>query len=370
MGRIIHCVMDQKLIEILQVNIPSYPADTDSFLDITVQGHNENIISRIYSYFLNYKGNDLISEMFITSLTELISEKTGKSFTIEYFECFPEVSTGGGNRVDLVIDSTSQQKAIIIENKIYHGLHNDLEDYWQYKNYLEQNKIGVLLTLYKMPIPNSVEGNFVNITHIEWINRIKRNGLPGGLSTNEYVYLNDFFNNISKLTKSTKMNEQARFFFDNTSKVLTAIETHNEAEKFIMNQLKITADRIGWRLGGNGWAYRDIWDEKSHAYYIISYEDLLSEKKEVNIIIEIYKDAIQKEEELKAALIDNDKYLSLYRDGRHTPHWIHFAAWKYPVSISELENLGDFIYEKIKENFQPVMDIILKTLSNEVSISA
>ena len=355
--------MQQDLIDLLTIEVPSLPIQPDGFLDITWQGHKENIISRIYGYFLNPEKNVAIAELFMNTLLELIKKHCDKSFEFETYTCLLEEYTDKGNRIDLLILSEETKEAIIIENKIYHILNNDLNDYWAYIKYSESNKIGIILSLNKTYIPQRLEGKFINITHSEWIEGIKQKGIPTGITINEFVYLNDFINNIERLSKSQTMNEQAKFFFDNTDKVLKAIETHDEAERFILNQLKIAAEKIGWALGGNGWGYKHIWDGRSYAYYIISYDKLLSSEKKINIIIEIYKDALKQEDILKAALADNEKYQNyLYREGRKTPYWIHFAAHEYTVSNSELENLGEFVYEKIKSNFKPVMNVILETL--------
>lgn len=362
--------MNNDLYSLLATDIPSAPVQPDGFLDITMQGHKENIISRIYGYFLNRAKNEAIANVFIDSLLELVSEECNKDFSFESYECYLEYGTNNGNRIDILIKSESAQEAIIIENKIYHGLFNDLEDYWNTINYPEANKVGILLTLNKSNIPIAVRGKFINITHNQWIERIKQKGIPPKLSANEYVYLTDFIRNIENLTKSETMNEQAKFFFENTDKVLKAIETQQEAEKFIKTQLELCSKRIAtdydnqnWHISGTGWGYRQIWDGTSHVYYTIIYDELLKPNKEVNIIIEIYEEAIKREQELIETLKDCKEYINLYRQGRKTPHWIHFAANKYHVSSADMERLCDFVYETIKRDFEAVMNVILKTLN-------
>ncbi len=358
--------MQQDLTDLLTIDIPGAPILPDSFLDITWQGHKENIISRIYGYFLNPKKNAAIAELFMNTLLELIKEHCDKSLKFETYTCQLEESTDKGNRIDLLIRSPENEEAIIIENKIYHVLNNDLSDYWNYIKYPENQKVGIVLSLNKTYIPDALEGNFINITHIEWINRIKQRGLPSGITTNEFIYLNDFINNIERLSKSQTMNEQTKFFFNNPEKVLTAIDTYTAAKDYITTQLQIAAEKMGWELDGKAETYTYITDMSSNAYYTIIYDKMLSKEKKdraINIIIELYQDAIKQDEALRKVLSDNTYYKRLYTNGSKTPYWIHFVSYEYPVSDNELENLGEFVYEKIKEHFEPVMSIILKELN-------
>jgi hypothetical protein len=363
--------MHQDLIDILTIEIPSIQIKPDGFLDITSQGYKENIISRIYGYFLNYDNNREVADLFITSLFELIQEESTKEFDFEDYTCTLEEVTNKGNRIDILIRGNEDKKAIIIENKIYHGLYNDLVDYWNYIDCVETDKVGILLTLNRHFIPNEVKDKYINITHIQWIDRIRQKGLPSGLALNEYVYINDFINSIEKLTKSLVMNEQTRFFFDHTDKVIKAKETYEQAEKYILGQLEIATEKLKSttnnsqiRLNGNSnhKGYRYIYEDGNHAYYTIVFKDLLTSKKEINIIIELYKDAIAKEAALRAVLKNNVVYESLYLNGHKDTHYVHFATKSYTLNNNEIERLGDFIYEVIKSDFEPVMRIILETL--------
>ena len=98
-----------------------------------------------------------------------------------------EIKTKQGNRIDISIFNKAQQKAIIIENKIYHHLDNDLSDYWSHYNYPDTNKIGILLTLKPHGIPTEVAGKFVNITHLEWKERILSYKTKAGLDLGQVL---------------------------------------------------------------------------------------------------------------------------------------------------------------------------------------
>lgn len=357
--------MYNELIDIITTDIPEAKKREDSFLDIISQGHRENTISSIYAYFLDNDNDVDMASLFVSTLLELIQEKSGKDFKLSGYKCYTESSTKQGNRIDILMEDETDKKAIIIENKIYHALNNNLIDYWDFKDYAEQDKIGVILTLSPKWIPMEVRGKFINITHIEWINKIKSVGIPFNLTTNSYVYLTDFIKNIEQLSQQQKMNEQVKFFFKHADKVLKIIDVYDEAEKYVNNQLKIVAEKLGngRTLGKGGNGYKTIWDDKSHVYYTIITSDLLSAQRSINIIIELYKDAIHKEEELKAMLSEDEKYMQLSKDGKKTPYWTHFAYKIYKLNDADTENMADCVYNIISQDFEPVFTRIITYLN-------
>ena len=180
-----------ELIELALLEIPTINVKPLGFLDIIGKQHDEVINTRLYCNFLSPNFNLEIAKLFIASLLNLVTKKTGKNINIQVgYTCSTEIETSKGNRIDLVINSTENKSAIIIENKIFTLLKNDLIDYWSNFNYPDENKIGIILTLKKISIPPEVKDMYINITHTEWITQIKDSGLPTGLTTNQYVYLN------------------------------------------------------------------------------------------------------------------------------------------------------------------------------------
>ncbi len=122
----------QELKSFLDNNtIPKPKKRPKTFLGIAKQPHYENVLSNIYSFFFNVNEVHKMEDLFIKSLLEVALEKgVSKDFSSFYdFNCATEVGTTKGGRIDLLWSNGRQ--SIIIENKVYHHLNNDLEDYWK-----------------------------------------------------------------------------------------------------------------------------------------------------------------------------------------------------------------------------------------------
>lgn len=347
------------LIALLSLEIPKVEARELGFLEISGMAHYENVNSRIYAHFLDQSNNEKLSSLFLNSLIELIYEKSTNSISLEDFCVITEEPTIKGNRIDITLNDQNGKKVIIIENKIYHFLNNDLLDYWDHFKYEDSNKVGVLLTLNPY-INYDHSDKFVNITHLEWTTRIKTNGLPYGLPDKFYTYLNDFFRTIEYLTKKSHMNEQTKFYFEHTQKILLAKQTSDEANKFLIDQMGVLAHKLNWETYGTGTGWRNIWDKMNNCdtFYTIYYQPLIDGNFKVSIIIELIREDMKNELELKDLLETDPLYLKMVK-GVSSKNFIQFATREYTLTISEIEILADTIFGIIQKDFEPVMSKIL-----------
>lgn len=111
--------------------IPKIKKRPKTFLGIAKQPHYENVMSNIYAFYFNVDEVHGMQDLFINSLLEIINESKlrdqKKVAAISDFEVSTEVSTKKNGRIDILL--SSEDHAIIIENKVYHTLNNNLEDY-------------------------------------------------------------------------------------------------------------------------------------------------------------------------------------------------------------------------------------------------
>lgn len=362
------------LREILLLDFPLVETKADTFMDLANVVNHENTISHIYSYFLNREKNQLVAELFLSSLIDVVKQKK-QDFDISFngHHCYLEYSTKKGNRIDLVISSdsmigTTHDSALIIENKIYSWVHNDLCDY--YNSVEAKNKLGILLTVWPEKLEDNLNDRFVNILHSEWIEKIKSKGLPPNLTTNKYIYLNDFLNNMENLYTKSNMDNDTKFFFENSQKIIRATQTMEAAFKFIGLQLEEAAQKMQMEAAGNGQIYRHIWRKDLQVYYAIVidsivYGDNKTKKPTVSIYLEIYKEALKKEEELRKLLSDNDIYSYLNDDKASNSSWAHLAFKEYELNITDIETLGEFIADKIKADFHKGFDLVNQYLNSK-----
>jgi hypothetical protein len=341
---------------------------TISALEIIKKSHHENVNSSIYSYFLDKANNEKVANVFLTTLLELVEIKKNKRIVIDNYKCVTEDLTKKNNRIDITLNDTSNESAIIIENKIFHHLDNDLFDYWEHFNYSDDNKLGILLTLEEHFIPDEAIDKFINIKHSEWIDKIKEIGLPSGIPHKLYIYLNDFFKTIDNLTKNFKMNEQASFYFEHSIKILKAVETVNEANKFINNQLETLASKLNLFTYGNSMDWRNLWDKEkdSKVYYTVILTNLLNGNNKIQVIIELLKPLKDREEELRELFKNNSQYnhSEMKYNTWSSKSQVHFAKRSYKLNSDQIKDFSNVVERIIKDDFETIMTEIINYISS------
>jgi hypothetical protein len=361
-----------ELVDLLLMEVPAHKRRKEGFLDILDVPYHENSITRIYSYFLDAERNRQIAAMFLDALLDLVKTRSGKNLEFGNHFCQIEYNTAKGNRIDLLIKTGGDEcelsdHAIIIENKIFSPVRNDLRDYWDSIVVKEQNKVGILLTLYPSKIPAGLQHQFVNVTHNEWMKEVKSRGIPCDLEPELYVYLNDFIRNMENIAKdANSISEDAKFFFEHSGKILRAKQTYDAARSHILGHLQIVSEKLRMNLYGNSQGWRHIWDYKSHVYYVISIEETLSADPHIIIYLEIYKDALLKEADIRKLFTEMSVYTKLHDDRLSNKSWAHLCYKRYPLNRTELEHLADRVHEIILDDFLVPYELVSNYLKADV----
>ena len=184
-----------------------------TFFDIAGISHNENAWSDIYAYFFAPNNPHNLGKTFIDCLIRLIKEKNNHTHRFDLPESvsnvnvYREVATKKDGRIDLLI--FADDNAIIIENKVYHNLTNDLGDYMQLVQNYGNKRIGVILTLNPIHVSND---RYVNITHHELLDKV------GNSITNMSIDKDNFnntilsqFTNVVRNMSGLSQDDQTRF---------------------------------------------------------------------------------------------------------------------------------------------------------------
>jgi hypothetical protein len=338
--------------------IPDYKSQL-GFLEIINKQTNEAINSRLYAYFINSQDKK-IQSAFCQSLSKLIYQKSDRAFKFIGPEADTEVQTASGKgRIDIFIEDHSAKLNVIIENKIYHNLTNDLNDYWEHSKEVAQNKIGVLLTLNQLEIPKELEQKFINITHREWVELIRGEFTSDELCARTNIYLNDFITTVENFTNSYPMNEQTEFFFKNAEKVNQIAEIKIAGEQYIQGQLQLIADKLGLSQYGGTREWRNFWDEKKrlHTYLTLKLENIYNGRLEVSIIIELWDADIAKAEDLNLVLKDHPQFKQMRKDGAKDNSFYHYLCRDYNLLLEEMGDFSNVIVSKIRKDFG---DIFIK----------
>ncbi|CAM3545435.1 hypothetical protein FLGE108171_02190 [Flavobacterium gelidilacus] len=351
----------QELFDFFNSPFPKNIESETTYLDIVNIQTKENINSKIYEYYLNHP---IASDWFITALLELIEDKSSKKINIADYSVYTEYATlDKKGRIDIVIESVENKSVIIIENKIHHWLHNDLNNYWHtFNSHETENKVGIVLALSNIPHNNN---NFIVITHLEWIIKIESLISEDLLSIREKIHLEDFIINIKYITNLNVMNENIKFYLDHNEKIEKAIKYKEEAARFVLAAIYNIATKYNWVTYGNTLNYKQIWDEQNdiRVFYTL-FPDVLLKEKRLKIVIEIDGNARVFYEELKRVLInETDVYSERFIiSGQGNTYSAHIGYIQYEVmSDEDFENLESYITLKIEE-LEPKRKKILSKL--------
>ena len=144
-----------------------------------LRAHSEVNLSNLLAYFFRGDYKPELQETFLTALIDSIEgvdpvfldRMIGRGY--KAVEVFTEYVAGGGGRIDILIVDHSQRQsertAIIIENKLYHELNNDLDDYFYTVSndfdILTKNIVVVVLSLKPYEADHPENMNWANVLH-------------------------------------------------------------------------------------------------------------------------------------------------------------------------------------------------------------
>ena len=346
-----------ELIQFLSLEIPEAPSREIGFLDVAGHATRETTICNVYRYFLDPELSPLLSPLMLEALEELIVEKyeikqITKELDLSEYEVFLELGTGEG-RIDIVLESKASESVVIIEAKVYHILDNDLEDYWNRFHYSDSRKAGIVLSLNTISDLEINNENFISITHSEWLNKMCNKGLPANLPMKEYLYFNDFVNNMNHLTKSHEMDEQVKFYFDHSKKIDKAIKTKDQALNYVIDQLQEVAGHFNRNLIGNSDHWRHIKsDNNDFLYYAVLPLEILQEKK-VRVILEVLGDKRDVVGNYQTHIEKEISNRNLDKGSSNFTHVTHIASKTYSLKNEDMDQLASILIKGIEKDLEP-----------------
>lgn len=352
----------EDLSTLFSIPFPKQEEYEITYLDIVSIQTKENAISKIYAHYLDFNSSPKIAEWFISSLLELIVIKSYKKINLENYKVNLEyVTHDSSGRIDIVIDSPETESAILIENKVFHWLHNDLENYWDtFSHYTEKNRIGIILGLTQIPSKNP---NFISISHLEWISKMESLIDFSILTERERIYLEDFIINIKYITNETVMNDSIKFYLDHSSKIEQVIAFKEEAFRFVNLAINAVVANYDWDIYGSSNRYKQLWDKQHdvRVFYTLFPDEIL-QKRELKIVIEIdgrareyYDKLIQ---EIQATNLFNNV---LQRSDFKVKNSAHLGFQVIPLSDADFDDLAGLIVKKIEE-LEPKRNAIYEML--------
>lgn len=332
--------------------------------------HYEDVLSNWYAFFFRSEEQHGFGRLFVHALLDMIRSKTSgvpETFMDHQVKCKREVQTEKGNYIDLVLydeesDLNTFNQAILIENKVYHFLHNDLADYYDsIKTKDAGDKQGVLMTLWPQ---NNLPPGYVNITHREFMAKVLEL-LPrywGNAGEKYLIYLKDIEQNIQRLTSEMQMNTNIRFYLENTPKFHAMQDVAKEASEFIYEQIKQTAVKLGLEHSGNESVYRHIWQKKvDHIYYTVLLNDFFKDGKTLHVVLELWTEKALKligayDKAIEGMTVASNVLIKPEYDGKS--NYRYYAWATYTFTPEQIENLSEILATGIKEDLEPIRKAI------------
>ena len=338
-----------------QNTIPKVERQPKTFLSIAKQPHYENVLSNIYGFFFTVNEVHKLHDLFITSLLQVINSKPkGLEKGLDYFTDFDiatEQSTNKGGRIDLLLSNA--EKAIIIENKVYHHLNNDLEDYWNSVEVQDQ-KIGIVLSLNPITVQHP---HFINITHLELMKKVMENSGRYLLEAQDkyVVFLKDFYQNIINLSRSEMDAKELDFYYNNQVKINAVKDFLFSVRKHISNQVEVACEALEENLklqipkGNNINRLRYYQSAiNGNLTFTILFDELLKTEKRLIITVELSNDLLKYREKYKSIEFTHQEKQVLLPDFYDKKEsWAHFARKIYTLNNYEIKDLNNFIVDKI-----------------------
>jgi len=339
----------------LNSDIPNIDDRRKSFLECSGLSYKELVNSNLLEFYFNPDEQHEFGDIFLQSLISFLDDKTRINVEdkFEKVEMVREQSTESG-RIDLLIygyleDSENVKSVIIIENKVYHSIGNPFDDYWNSITEVSNKyKVGVLLTLK----PEKPPKNFINITHLQLIDRVLKN-IGSRISDGDdrhLLFLKDYKLTIDNLTNPPKMNDSLKFVFDYGSKISNLIELQKGMYQNIKEQSKSIVNEIN----NHGLTYKmnssnyysfglNCYDNDIIIKHYVLYEELFSREK---ISIQTY--SVNKD------IGDFGKY---FEDNRTNYNYLDKGG---ELNIDKVENWSGCViygeYHREEINFDEILD--------------
>ncbi|WP_277488011.1 PD-(D/E)XK nuclease family protein [Catalinimonas alkaloidigena] len=361
--------------EVLTYDYVEEDKQPKTFLEIAQQPHYENVISNILAFFFDTGEEHGLKDLFISCLINLLNNK-GASFQMHTCTAQREYGVKKKGRIDILLKDKLEESILIIENKIYHSLNNDLNAYYDSvkKEFPEADILGIVLGLEPL---NTGHHKFISITHREFIQELQnRIGFYYLNAPDKYLLLvKDYIQNINLNYPSHKMQDKLRFYHQYHQKINDLSKLHKDVLHHVNEEIEKAAQRYEYKFSNepyeevyyNYWEVLDrkdplndeffytlIFKEKDHTppsiYIALSFNDTESS---------YFQKVLKKLPNLKASY----RYLNFEVTPPEEDDYTYFASQNYELTEDNLLNLADFLFEITQRDFEPLKEELLTILT-------
>ncbi|MBM3861638.1 MAG: hypothetical protein FJ395_18600 [Verrucomicrobia bacterium] len=201
-----------------------------TFMEVSGYPHYENVCSNILGFYFDPTAEHGLKNLLLSAFLRMAGVQ--ETLPLLKVSVNREHCTDDGKRIDLMIDGESV--VIGIENKIYHWLANDLEDYGRVIDRLGSNKemvIKAVLCLHSVQGTEPLKGGFISYTYGQLWSHVHE--LLGRYSSSAHpkwvTFLLDFMEtttNLAGVNMEIKKNDH--FFIENHKLIKEIFEARSE----------------------------------------------------------------------------------------------------------------------------------------------
>ncbi len=331
----------------------------DSLFTICGYPSHENVWSNVYQYFLG-KAKPPLRQLFLFALEECV---TGYDLKMKSYVVRREVETQKGGRVDLVIhDEDGKSKAILIENKVYHTLENDLKDYYDsFFDYTE--RILIVLTLYPVTVDKKyADVKHINVKHIDWIKAVRKRlgAYVDRIDLKDLVFLQDFIQHVESFYEKPLDMDSFKFLYNYAEK----IDALNKLQQAAKDQLqKMMLENLP-----------SPWEQ-----YRTAVNTIAGQRKDTCLVLYVTTDALFRAGDHHYNLqlwIRGESFIKKWATVGPLPEidgikpqvnsggkeWVLIASKKYRLDLSGLENFGMLIRSHLEGEWRGFAESVLASL--------
>lgn len=345
--------------------LPPVKIQNPTFLEITEYPHYENVCSNVLRFYMDTTQPHGLGNLIVKSLLSLIGEQTLSERLTETKEVKREVGTFDTKRIDLLVNL--DDAVIIIENKIYHHLTNQLQAYINYacNSYKNKTILYVLLSPEKInadALPDTLKWDkkcindnpqrgFRSISYSELFQCIKAHlgEFAMKADTKYLTYFIDFIASMENLNiVKTMDNNVINFVIDNEENILTINKVYEEVKKEIYQKILSIKGAINIPENTTQW----IW-EKMDLVHDISLKDDYNTMVSVDCFFEL-----------------KNVYIEIWvRKSKNVKRWDLLHSLEYfkhnqPIRVQPKGNdRGYIVWESLKSPFDTDNDTIITKLN-------
>ncbi len=225
---------------LLAFNALPHTKRSRTFMDVSGYPHYENVCSNILAFYFDPMGEHDLKDLLLSAFLEMAGKEQMIGGTVKVSR---EYSTANA-RIDLLVEGEAY--LLVIENKIYHWLANDLEDYAKTANALKKDGQEVIKVVLRLqPIKEPLDCGFVSHTYNELWKTVRNllGNYIGRADAKWVTYLLDFMETTTNLAGQNMALKQTDQFFIEHHEAIQNLLTERDA---FQGRLRIANKSLGF----------------------------------------------------------------------------------------------------------------------------